>query len=178
MNKKPAVLTLSIGIACALLTVVFALDLGGISTLLPEAYKAVWGFGGCAAALLVCGAFALAHKPTKTELIEQDDERNKAINGKAALLAFEVFSILVPLAGLVLYIVGEVSRGRAARAHRRGNPWPPSSTSRRSGASRRRCKRTRRRALAHGILRLRCRLRGSPLRSASRCSGFNSPLDC
>ena len=109
MNKKPAVLTLSIGIACALLTVVFALDLGGISTLLPEAYKAVWGFGGCAAALLVCGAFALAHKPTKTELIEQDDERNKAINGKAALFAFEVFSILVPLVGLVLYVVGEVS---------------------------------------------------------------------
>lgn len=109
MNKKPAVLTLSIGIACALITLAFALNLGGISTLLPEAHKAVWGFGGCAVALLACGAFALAHKPTKTEIIEQDDERNKAINGKAALLAFEMFSILVPLAGLALYVVGEVS---------------------------------------------------------------------
>lgn len=109
MNKKPAIFTLSIGIACALVTVVFALDLGGVSAILPEAYKAVWGFGGCAAALLVCGAFALAHKPTPVELIEQDDERNKAINGRAALLAFEVFSILVPLVGLVLYVVGELS---------------------------------------------------------------------
>lgn len=109
MNKKPAVLTLSIGIACALIVVAFAFDLGGISTLLPEAYKAVWGFGGCAAALLICGAFALAHKPTRSELIEQDDERNKAINGKAALLAFEAFSILVPLVGLVLFVVGETS---------------------------------------------------------------------
>lgn len=109
MNKKPAVLTLSLGIACALAAVVFALDLGGASTLLPIAGKAVWGFGGCAAALIVCGAFALAHKPTRVELIEQGDERNAAINGKAALLAFETFSVLVPIAGLVLYVVGEVS---------------------------------------------------------------------
>lgn len=109
MNKKPAVLTLSIGIACALVTVVFALDLGGISALLPEAYKAVWGFGGCAAALIICGAFALAHKPTQTELIEQVDERNQAINGKAALQAFEVFSVLMPLVGLALFVVDELS---------------------------------------------------------------------
>lgn len=109
MNKKPAILTLSLGIACALAAVVFALDLGGASTLLPIAGKAVWGFGGCAAALIVCGAFALAHKPTRVELIEQGDERNAAINGKAALLAFETFSVLVPIAGLVLYVVGEVS---------------------------------------------------------------------
>lgn len=108
MNRKSAVLTLAIGIACALVTVVFALDLGGISALLPEAYKAVWGFGGCAAALIVCGAFALAHKPTKTELIEQVDERNQAINGKAALLAFEVLSVLVPLVSLALYALGEI----------------------------------------------------------------------
>lgn len=109
MNKKPAILTLSLGIACALAAVVFALDLGGASALLPIAGKAVWGFGGCAAALIVCGAFALAHKPTRVELIEQGDERNAAINGKAALLAFETFSVLVPIAGLVLYVVGEVS---------------------------------------------------------------------
>ena len=109
MNKKPAILTLSLGIACALAAVVFALDLGGASTLLPIAGTAVWGFGGCAAALIVCGAFALAHKPTRVELIEQGDERNAAINGKAALLAFETFSVLVPIAGLVLYVVGEVS---------------------------------------------------------------------
>lgn len=109
MNKKPAVLTLSLGIACALAAAVFALDIGGATTLLPIAGKAVWGFGGCAAALIVCGAFALAHKPTRTELIEQGDERNAAINGKAALGAFETLSVLVPIAGLVLYVIGEMT---------------------------------------------------------------------
>mgnify|MGYP007098958590 CR=1 FL=1 len=64
MNRKSAVLTLSIGIACAIVAVALALDLGGISSVLPIAAKGVWGFAGCAAALLVCGAFALAHKPT------------------------------------------------------------------------------------------------------------------
>ena len=109
MNRKSAVLTLSIGIASAIVAVALALDLGGISSVLPIAAKGVWGFAGCAAALIVCGAFALAHKPTRVELIEQGDERNAAINGKAALLAFETFSVLVPIAGLVLYVVGEVS---------------------------------------------------------------------
>ena len=83
MNRKSAVLTLSIGIACAIVAVALALDLGGISSVLPIAAKGVWGFAGCAAALLVCGAFALAHKPTPQQIIEQGDERNAAINGKA-----------------------------------------------------------------------------------------------
>ena len=109
MTKKSAYLALSIGVACALIAVAFALDLGGIASALPIAGKAVWGFGGCAAAILVCGAFALAHKPTETELIEQGDERNKAINGKAGLLAFETLSVLVPLATLALYVFGELS---------------------------------------------------------------------
>ena len=54
MNRKSAVLTLSIGIACAIVAVALALDLGGISSVLPIAAKGVWGFAGCAAALLVC----------------------------------------------------------------------------------------------------------------------------
>ena len=69
MNRKSAVLTLSIGIACAIVAVALALDLGGISSVLPIAAKGVWGFAGCAAALLVCGAFALAHKPTPQQII-------------------------------------------------------------------------------------------------------------
>ena len=96
MNRKSAVLTLSIGIACAIVAVALALDLGGISSVLPIAAKGVWGFAGCAAALLVCGAFALAHKPTPQQIIEQGDERNAAINGKAGLCAFEAFSMLAP----------------------------------------------------------------------------------
>lgn len=103
MNRKSAVLTLSIGIACAIVAVALALDLGGISSVLPIAAKGVWGFAGCAAALLVCGAFALAHKPTPQQIIEQGDERNAAINGKAGLCAFEAFSMLAPLAALALY---------------------------------------------------------------------------
>ena len=74
MNRKSAVLTLSIGIACAIVAVALALDLGGISSVLPIAAKGVWGFAGCAAALLVCGAFALAHKPTPQQIIEQELE--------------------------------------------------------------------------------------------------------
>ena len=103
MNRKSAVLTLSIGIASAIVAVALALDLGGISSVLPIAAKGVWGFAGCAAALLVCGAFALAHKPTPQQIIEQGDERNAAINGKAGLRAFEAFSVLAPLAALALY---------------------------------------------------------------------------
>lgn len=82
MNRKSAVLTLSIGIACAIVAVALALDLGGISSVLPIAAKGVWGFAGCAAALLVCGAFALAHKPTPQQIIEQGDERNAPSTGK------------------------------------------------------------------------------------------------
>lgn len=46
MNRKSAVLMLSIGIACAIVAVVLALDLGGISSVLPIAAKGVWGFAG------------------------------------------------------------------------------------------------------------------------------------
>lgn len=69
----------------------------------------MWGFAGCAAALLVCGAFALAHKPTPQQIIEQGDERNAAINGKAGLRAFEAFSVLAPLAALALYAFEQIS---------------------------------------------------------------------
>lgn len=109
MNRKSAVLTLSIGIASAIVAVALALDLGGISSVLSIAAKGVWGFAGCAAALLVCGAFALAHKPTPQQIIEQGDERNAAINGKAGLRAFEAFSVLAPLAALALYAFEQIS---------------------------------------------------------------------
>ncbi|MFR4804926.1 MAG: hypothetical protein ACLT98_17415 [Eggerthellaceae bacterium] len=117
MNRKSAVLTLSIGIASAIVAVALALDLGGISSVLPIAAKGVWGFAGCAAALLVCGAFALAHKPTPQQIIEQGDERNAAINGKAGLCAFEAFSMLAPLAALALYASSRSAR--PAYDHRR-----------------------------------------------------------
>ena len=101
MTRKSAVLTLSIGIACAIVAVALALDLGGISSVLPIAAKGVWGFAGC--------AFALAHKPTPQQIIEQGDERNAAINGKAGLCAFEAFSMLAPLAALALYAFEQIS---------------------------------------------------------------------
>jgi hypothetical protein len=47
MNRKSAVLTLSIGIACAIVAVALALDLGGISSVLPIAAKGVWGLCRC-----------------------------------------------------------------------------------------------------------------------------------
>ena len=56
-----------------------------------------------------CGAFALAHKPTPQQIIEQGDERNAAINGKAGLRAFEAFSVLAPLAALALYAFEQIS---------------------------------------------------------------------
>ena len=81
MNRKSAVLTLSIGIACAIVAVALALDLGGISSVLP----------------------------TPQQIIEQGDERNAAINGKAGLCAFEAFSMLAPLAALALYAFEQIS---------------------------------------------------------------------
>ena len=119
MNRKSAVLTLSIGIASAIVAVALALDLGGISSVLPIAAKGVWGFAGCAAALLVCGAFALAHKPTPQQIIEQGDERNAAINGKAGLRAFEAFSVLAPLGGARAVRLRADQHGRRAHDHRR-----------------------------------------------------------
>ena len=109
MNKKTAYLTLSIAGALVLATVALALDVGGISHVVPTAAKAVWGFGGCAFALLVCGAAALFHKPTDQELVEQSDERNVAIGNLAAKSAFSLFSILVPLITLVLFVLDQIS---------------------------------------------------------------------
>ena len=106
-DRKSAVPTLSIGIACAIVAVAGSRP-GGL-LILPIAAKDVWGFAGCAAALLVCGAFALAHKPTPQQIIEQGDERNAAINGKAGLRAFEAFSVLAPLAALALYAFEQIS---------------------------------------------------------------------
>ena len=118
MNRKSAVLTLSIGIACAIVAVALALDLCGISSVLPIAAKGVWGFAGCAAALLVCGAFALAHKPTPQQIIEQGDERNAAINEKAGLRAFEAFSVLA-FSGARAVRLRADQHGRRAHDHRR-----------------------------------------------------------
>ena len=89
MNRKSAVLTLSIGIASAIVAVALALDLGGISSVLPIAAKGVWGFAGCAAALLVCGAFALAHKPTPQQIIEISTA------GVLTIIAVEVVASIV-----------------------------------------------------------------------------------
>lgn len=43
------------------------------------------------------------------QIIEQGDERNAAINGKAGLCAFEAFSMLAPLAALALYAFEQIS---------------------------------------------------------------------
>ena len=50
MNRKSAVLTLSIGIASAIVAVALALDLGGLSSVLPLAATGGWDCAGCAAA--------------------------------------------------------------------------------------------------------------------------------
>ena len=46
---------------------------------------------------------------TVAQMIEQGDERNAAINGKAGLRAFEAFSVLAPLAALALYAFEQIS---------------------------------------------------------------------
>ena len=71
--------------------------------------QAAFGLGGCAFALIVCGLFALAHKPTQKELVEQNDERNVAIGNLAATRAFTLFSVLVPVTALVLWVLGQVT---------------------------------------------------------------------
>ncbi len=109
MNKKTAYLTLSLAGALALVTLALALDVGGISRVVPTAAKAVWGFGGCALALLICGAAALFHKPTDQELVNQSDERNIAIGNLAAKSAFSLFTILMPLITLVLFVLDQIS---------------------------------------------------------------------
>lgn len=109
MNKKTAYLTLSLAGALALVTLALALDVGGISRVVPTAAKAVWGFGGCALALLICGTAALFHKPTDQELVNQSDERNVAIGNLAAKSAFSLFTILMPLITLVLFVLDQIS---------------------------------------------------------------------
>lgn len=108
-NKKTAAITLSIGAAMVLVALALALNVGGVASLVPTAAKAVWGFVGCAAALLVCGFAALAHKTTPAELVEQSDERNQAIGNLAARRAFTLFSVLVPIASLVLFVLDQMS---------------------------------------------------------------------
>ena len=116
MNNKPAVITLSIGVLFLVATLAFAFNLGGVSDALPLGAQAAFGLGGCAFALIVCGLFALAHKPTQKELVEQNDERNVAILNRAKAKAldrmFYVFgALMVSLAlmgadiGVVLLLV-------------------------------------------------------------------------
>lgn len=109
MNKKTAYLTLSLAGALALVTLALALDVGGVSHVVPTAAKAVWGFGGCALALLICGMAALFHKPTDQELVNQSDERNVTIGNLAAKSAFSLFTILMPLITLVLFVLDQIS---------------------------------------------------------------------
>ena len=109
MNNKPAVITLSIGVLFLVATLAFAFNLGGVSDALPLGAQAAFGLGGCAFALIVCGLFALAHKPTRKELVEQNDERNVAIGNLAATRAFTLFSVLVPVTALVLWVLGLVT---------------------------------------------------------------------
>ena len=109
-NKGTAIVTLSAGVVIALVALAFALDLGGIASLVPTAGKAVWGFAGCAVALIVCGVAAFAHRTTPQELVEQSDERNQTIGNLAARRAFTLLSVLVPLASLlVLFVLDQAS---------------------------------------------------------------------
>lgn len=109
MKNKPAVITLSLGILFALATAAFAFNVGGVSDALPLGAQAAFGLGGCAFALVVCGIFALVQKPTKAQLIEQTDERNVAIGNLAATKAFNLFTVLVPVVALVLWVLGQVT---------------------------------------------------------------------
>lgn len=108
-NKGTAIVTLSAGVVIALVALALALDLGGIASLVPTAGKAVWGFAGCAVALIVCGVAAFAHRTTPQELVEQSDERNQAIGNMAARRAFTLFSVLVPIVALVLFVLDQAS---------------------------------------------------------------------
>ena len=108
-SKKTAYLTLSIAGVLAIATIALAFDAGGISHIMPTVAKAVWGFGGCTAALLICGIAALLHKQTKQDLIEQSDERNVAIGNMAARRAFSLFSVLMPLVTLVLFVLDQIT---------------------------------------------------------------------
>ena len=121
-NKGTAIVTLSAGVVIALVALAFALDLGGIASLVPTAGKAVWGFAGCAVALIVCGVAAFAHRTTPQELVEQSDERNQTIGNLAARRAFTLLSVLVPLAArAVRSRPGIACRRARARRHRGGH---------------------------------------------------------
>lgn len=60
-------------------------------------------------ALIVCGVAAFAHRTTPQELVEQSDERNQAIGNLAARRAFTLFSVLVPIVALVLFVLDQAS---------------------------------------------------------------------
>lgn len=108
-NRKSGLVTLLIAVALTLVTLALAFNVGDIASLVPTAAKAVWGFAGCAFALFICSAVALAHKPTPQEQIEQADERNQAIGNLAARKAFTFMSVFMPLVALVLYVLDQVS---------------------------------------------------------------------
>lgn len=108
-NRKAGLATLSIAVGLTLITLALAFNVGGIANLVPTAAKAVWGFAGCAFALFICSAAALAHKPTPQELIEQTDERNQTIGNLAARKAFTFMSVFTPLVALVLFVLDQMS---------------------------------------------------------------------
>lgn len=108
-NRKAGLVTLSIAVVLTLIALALAFNVGGIANLVPTAAKAVWGFAGCAFALFICSAAALAHKTTPQELIEQADERNQAIGNLAARKAFTFMSVFMPLVALLLFVLDQVS---------------------------------------------------------------------
>lgn len=108
-SRTTSVVTLSIGFLCLLVTVALGLNIGGAADIFPTAGKAVWGFGGCTVALLLCGIASLLHKPTRSELVSEADERNIAIRSRAAEKAFTLLSVLVPIGALALYAFDQLS---------------------------------------------------------------------
>lgn len=108
-TKTTAIVTLSLAAACVLATVAFGFNIGGAADILPTAGKAVWGFGGCAVALVICGIAALFHTPTSSELVSEADERNIAIRSRAAERAFSVLTVLVPIGALALFAFDQLT---------------------------------------------------------------------
>lgn len=108
-SRTTSVVTLSIGFLCLLVTVALGLNIGGAADMFPTAGKAVWGFGGCAVALLICSIASWLHKPTSSELVSEADERNIAIRSQAAEKAFTLLSVLVPIGALALFVSDQLS---------------------------------------------------------------------
>lgn len=108
-NRRTSIITLSLGAVCVLVTVILGFNVGGLADALPTAGKGVWGFGGCAVALIICGIASLFHKPSRSELVSEADERNIAIRSRAAERAFNLFSVLAPIAALVLFAFDQIT---------------------------------------------------------------------